>query len=109
MMLHLRRALAFAVAAACVACSTGYRTPEDSEKLRGDLDDRTLESRVRIALASAPETRDEKIEVGCMDGTVYLRGLVRDPATKKRAHAIAAQVEGVRKVVDMFSDRPATD
>ena len=98
-----------AVLALAAAACTGYRTREDSRKLRGDLDDGTLASRVRVALASAPETRDEAIEVSCRAGTIYLRGTVRSNAARAHARALATEIEGVRDVVETFSVRPATD
>ena len=96
-----RAILAMSLVAA--ACSTGYRKPEDSRKLRAELDDRTIESRIRVALASDATTRGEPIEIACVDGTVYLRGPIaaRSPAGV-RARAIAAGVEGVGKVVVRF-------
>jgi len=90
-----------------LAGCTGYRTTEDSENLRADLDDGTLASRVRVALASAPETRNAAIEVACDDGIVYLRGRV-SPATAAHARSIVANVGGVRRVVEMFNDRAST-
>ena len=87
------------------ACSTGYRTSESSEDLRRDLDDRTIESHVRIALGEDPETSDENIEVYCKDGVVYLRGSIRREAAASRAESIALGVEGVRKVVDSLNRR----
>jgi osmotically-inducible protein OsmY len=88
---------------AVTACSTGYRTEEDSEKLRSEIDDRTIESRVRVALAGDEVTRGRPIEVQCVDGTVYLRGaLDEDSAPAVRARVLALGVEGVRKVVVRF-------
>ena len=87
-----------------VACSTGYRTEEDSEKLRAEMDDRTIESRIRVALAAEPTTRDEAIEVSCADGTVYLRGTIPAGSTAAvRARSLALGVEGVKKVVVRFA------
>ena len=93
---------------ALVGCSTGYRSPEDSKDLRRDLDDRTIESRVRIALGENPETADELIEVYCADAVIYLRGSVSRAAAADRAKSIAAGVDGVRKVVDRVN-RPSAN
>jgi len=87
-----------------VACSTGYRTEEDSKKLRAEIDDRTIESRIRVALAAEPTTRDEVIEVSCAEGTVYLRGAIPvDSTAAVRARSLALGVEGVNKVVVGFA------
>ena len=99
----VRALLLFALLA---GCSAGYRSEEDSRYLRKDLDDRTIESRVRIALGRDPETADEPIEVYCEDGVVYLRGSVARAAAADRATSIAKGVEAVRKVVDRIT-RPS--
>jgi osmotically-inducible protein OsmY len=100
-----RRACALMLLA---ACSAGYRTAEDSQELRRDLDDRTIESRVRIALGRDPETADEAIEVYCQEGIVYLRGSVRRAAAADRATSIAASVEGVVRVIERIT-RPSAN
>ena len=90
-------------AVALAACSTGYRTEEDSAKMRAEIDDRTIESRVRIALSTDEVTRGEPIEVQCVEGTVYLRGSpAEDSEVAVRARALALGVEGVRKVTVRF-------
>jgi osmotically-inducible protein OsmY len=90
-------------------CSAGYRSEEDSRDLRRDLDDRTIESRVRIALGRDPETAEERIEIGCRDGVVTLRGTVSRDAAADRATSTAAGVEGVRRVVDRITRPSASD
>ena len=88
---------------ALASCSTGYRTEEDSAKMRAEIDDRTIESRVRVALSGDEVTRGEPIQVQCVEGTVYLRGApAEDTAVAVRARALALGVEGVRKVVVRF-------
>ena len=91
---------------ALAACS-GYRTEKDSKELRRDLDDRTIESRVRVALAGDPETAEEEILVSCSEGTVYLRGTLAREAAGKRAKVVALGVEGVREVILAFSGSPS--
>jgi len=98
-----------ALLALLAGCSAGYRTREDSQDLRRDLDDRTIESRVRIALGRDPETADEAIEVSCRDGVATLSGSVSRAAAADRARSIAAGVEGVRRVVDAVTRPSASD
>jgi hyperosmotically inducible protein len=81
-------------------CSPGYRSDGDSNDLRRDLDDRTIESRVRVAIGSDEQTADENFKVESEDGVVYLRGTVRTPVAARRAVALAAGVDGVRRVMD---------
>jgi len=87
------------VLAGLLPACTGYRDEHDSEELRRDIDDRTLESRVRLALASDPETGEERIQVSCREGVVYLRGTVNREGAGNRAETVAKGVEGVRKVI----------
>ena len=103
----MNRATLLLLALSC--CSTGYRSPEDSKDLRRDLDDRTIEIRVRIALGKDPETADEPIEVYCADAVVYLRGSVARAPAADRARSIAGGVEGARKVVDRISRPSASE
>ena len=84
------------------AC-TGYRDEHDSEELRRDIDDRPIESRVRLALAADPETGEESIEVSCREGVVYLRGTLIREGAGDRAETVAKGVEGVSKVIASFS------
>jgi len=86
------------------SCATGYRSEEDSKKLRSDIDDRTIESHVRVALAADDATRGQPIEVSCLDGVVYLRGpLPAKSDAAEQAEALALGVEGVRRVVTRFA------
>ena len=101
--------IAFVILLPLAGCSAGYRSEEDSKDLRRDLDDRTIESRVRIALGRDPETADEPIEVYCDDGVVYLRGSVHRAAAADRAASMALSIEGVRKVVERITRRGASE
>ncbi|MHC4547974.1 MAG: BON domain-containing protein [Planctomycetota bacterium] len=77
----------------------GYRDPEDSEPLRLEIEDRNIESRVRIALGEDPETAPyDNIRVQCAKGGVTLVGAVDRAAVKRRAGEVALQCVGVRHV-----------
>ena len=89
-----------------VAC-TGYRNEHDSKDLRRDIDDRTIASRVRLALASDPETGGEPIEVSCRAGVIFLGGTLNRAGAGDRAEAVAKGVEGVRKVIATLSSAPS--
>jgi len=86
--------------AALVGCAAGYRCEHESKDLRRDLDDRTVESRVRVAIGSDEITADEKFEIESVDGVVYLRGTVRTRAAARRAVQLAAMIDGVRRVIE---------
>jgi hypothetical protein len=62
--------------------------------------DAQVESNVLKALASAPELATESITTNTMYGTVTLSGTVRDENTRRRAENLAANSNGVKKVVD---------
>jgi len=91
-----------------LAACTGYRDEHDSEELRRDIDDRTIESRVRLALAADPETGGEGIEVSCREGVVYLRGTLIREGAGDRAETVAKGVEGVRKVIASLNFAPSS-
>ena len=95
--------------AALVSCSAGYRNEHDSKDLRRDLDDRTIESRVRVAIGTDAVTADEKFEVESVDGVVYLRGTVRTPAAARRAVQLAVMVDGVRRVIERTRTVPVAN
>jgi osmotically-inducible protein OsmY len=80
---------------------TGYRDPEESEALAREIEDRNVASRVRVALATDPETAPfETIRVRCRSGVVTLEGSVTRAAVRRRAVALAQGCEGVARVVD---------
>lgn len=89
--------------ALAAACGRGYRSPEDSEPLRRRIDDRNLETQVRMALARDPETAPYGgIRVRAEEGIVTLEGRVDRPAARDRAVRVARAVAGVRGVVDLI-------
>lgn len=96
----MRRLLPFLLA---LACSGGYRTPEDSAPMQRRIGDRNVETRVRVALARDPETAPyDAILVRCEDGVVTLEGSVDRPEVKRRAVAVAGACEGVERVDDLI-------
>ena len=64
------------------------------------LPDAQVESNVLKALASAPELASESITTRTVYGTVTLSGTVRNESTRRRAENLAANSDGVKKVVD---------
>lgn len=97
----MRRTLAFLLGLA--ACGVGYRTPEDSEPMGRRIDDRNVETRVRVALARDPETAPwDSIRVRCEEGVVTLEGSVDRPEVRRRAAEVAAECPGVRAVENLI-------
>ena len=64
------------------------------------LPDAQVESSVLKALASAPELANEQITTRTVNGTVTLSGAVTTEQARNRAEQLAANTNGVLKVVD---------
>jgi hypothetical protein len=62
--------------------------------------DSQVESNVLKALAGAPELASESITTHTLYGAVTLSGSVRDEQARRKAEDLAANAEGVTKVVD---------
>ncbi|WP_176441651.1 BON domain-containing protein [Granulicella rosea] len=62
--------------------------------------DAQVEANVLKALAGAPELANESIRTTTVYGTVTLSGSVRDESLRTRAENLAANANGVKKVVD---------
>lgn len=67
---------------------------------QNNVPDAQVESNVLKALAGAPELATESITTRTMYGTVTLSGTVRDENIRRRAENLAANSDGVKKVVD---------
>ncbi len=90
--------------ACTTACSRWYRSPEDSEEMAGEISDRNIETRIRLALLDDPLTEPyTQIRVRCRDGIVTLTGVVDGAKVRNRAVQIARAARGVRDVRDSIS------
>jgi osmotically-inducible protein OsmY len=88
---------------AFAACASGYRDRGDSEEMGRRIDDRNVETRVRVALACDPETAPyDPIRVRSYEGVVTLEGAVDRPEAKRRAVEVAAACDGVHEVEDLI-------
>jgi len=77
-------------------CRTGYLTTEDAKPMDRLIDDRNIESRVRMELGKDPETAAyDAIVVRCDHGVVILEGTVDRPEVKSRAERLARGCRGV--------------
>lgn len=72
-----------------------FQTTDASRKAMEDL---TLASRVRAALASNEKTGSVEIKIRADDGVVFLRGRLRPADLVESVVAVAREVEGVREV-----------
>ena len=64
------------------------------------LPDAQVESNVLKALANAPELASEAITTKTVYGTVTLSGFVKTETERRKAETLAANADGVRKVID---------
>ena len=71
-----------------------------------DVDDTTLHSSVKIALADAPGVPASRINVEVYSGAVLLSGFVETEEGKAAALAAAAEVEGTEQVHDALVVMP---
>ena len=86
------------------ACSAGYRSTEESEAMRLEIEDRNIASRVRIALARDAETAPyTAIKVSCENGVATLTGEVDRERIRVRAVELAEVCEGVYRVDDRIT------
>lgn len=81
-------------------CSTGDRTAGRV------LDDRLTTHRVKGALSDAPLYKFPNVQVQTFDGVVQLSGFVDVAEQRNRAGEIAANVQGVHRVVNSLVLKP---
>lgn len=102
----MRRAAVCFLAFLAGCSPPGYRSPKDSAKLEREVEDRNVETRVRMALTNDPQTAPYgSIRVTCVEGVVTLEGVVPRTDARARAVKIAQGTQGVRRVVDSLRPR----
>lgn len=62
------------------------------------VDDATIGTRLKAALAADPELSALKINVDTTQGAVRLRGEVKSMALRRKAEDLARKIEGVKSV-----------
>lgn len=62
------------------------------------VDDVTIGTKLKAALAADPELSALKINVDTMQGAVKLRGEVKSVALRRKAEDMARKIEGVKSV-----------
>lgn len=71
------------------------------------IDDRLVSSRVKSALDDAQVYKFPNVDVSSFNGTVQLNGFVETKAQKKDAGDIAANVQGVKQLVNNITVQPS--
>ncbi|WP_136414544.1 MULTISPECIES: BON domain-containing protein [Oxalobacteraceae] len=95
-MQNIRLVLLLLCALFGAACSAPVPTGTDAA-LNAEVSDKLVVARVKAALAADPEIGD-RITVESNKGFINLRGEVKSIELRRRANAIARQVDGVMSV-----------
>lgn len=72
------------------------------------IDDATITSRVKIALAEDPDVKATEVNVETFRGVVQLSGFVDNQATARKAAEVAKKVPGVKSVKNDIRTKPAS-
>ena len=75
---------------------------------QGSMPDAQVEANVLRALSSAPELATESITTHTVYGVVTLSGSVKNDSARRKAENLAANANGVQKVIDELSVGAAT-
>jgi osmotically-inducible protein OsmY len=95
MKILLSAAMTAAILAGCTALPGG----EPPKRSVGEVvDDATIATKLKAALAADPELSALKINVDTMQGNVRLKGEVKNLALRRKAEDLARKVDGVKAV-----------
>lgn len=84
-------------------------TPTPTRETAGEyIDDTTITTRVKLALADDPTVKAVQVTVETYRGVVQLSGFVDSEAAIRRAAEVARQVPGVRSVKNDLRLKPAS-
>jgi len=91
--------IAAATALSLVGCAGMPGGPGGPTRTAGQaIDDVTIGTKMKSALAADPELSALKINVDTTQGNVRLRGEVKSTALRRKAEDIARKIEGVKSV-----------
>lgn len=89
--------LSASLAAGCNTMSG--KSSDGSQKTAGQVvDDATITSKVKSALAADPDISAFKINVDTQKGVVKLKGEIKTLALRRKAESIVRDVQGVKSV-----------
>ena len=95
-----RLAAAICLAVSAIACSTEAFAQSPNQTQARPVPDAQVEANVLRAFAGAPELAAQDIHTHTVYGVVSLTGTVQNEALQTRAENLAANADGVKKVVD---------
>ena len=100
--------LVLAVTLGAAVAATGLTGCHTEGRSAGTyIDDRMVSSKVKSALDNAQVFKYPNVDVSAFNGTVQLNGFVPTKAQKDQAGQIAAQVEGVKQLVNNITVQPS--
>ena len=82
------------------------KTDEVTSAVASKAKDAVITTTVNTELAKDPQLSALRIDVDTVDGRVALRGTAPDVASRERATALAARVDGVKSVQNELTIRP---
>lgn len=80
------------------AGATGYKTAVDERSIGTIYDDTVIASKVKTKLVSDDFVKSRYIDVGVLNGVVYLTGLAESASQKRMASDLARGIDGVRRI-----------
>ena len=95
------------VAIASVPALTACQATKSHESTTEYLDDTTITTKVKAALAQDPQVKAYQVNVETYRGVVQLSGFVDSEANVRRAAQVAQGVSGVRSVKNDVRIKPA--
>jgi osmotically-inducible protein OsmY len=97
--LHAHLLAAVLAGATLVGCAGFPGTQKATDRTAGQaIDDATIGTRLKAALAGDPELSALKINVDTTQGNVRLRGEVKSLALRRKAEELARKIDGVKSV-----------
>lgn len=100
--------IAAMVAAASLTTLTACHSTGTHESVGEYMDDSTITTKVKAALAQDPEVKAYQVSVETYRGVVQLSGFVDNESAVRRAGQVAQSVSGVRAVKNDVRIKPAT-
>ncbi|HEX6733628.1 MAG TPA: BON domain-containing protein [Azonexus sp.] len=98
--------LATAALPALVACTSSSSSSRQPQSVGSYIDDATITTRAKAALAEAKDVRVTQVNVETYQGVVQLSGFVDTEADVRRAAEVVRNVSGVRSVKNDLRVKP---
>jgi hyperosmotically inducible periplasmic protein len=104
--MHIRSALAAAVAAAALLTLGGCAVTRGQETVGAYIDDTVISTGIKARFVENKEVDATAITVETLNGTVQLAGFAKNNTEKVTAERLARSVGGVKEVINRITVRP---